>query len=209
MAKRWKKQEVTYLKRYAERRMLSELAARFRTSPEEVEEKLKYLGLASKDGRGSVPRQVDPLLPVYERGLKALQRKKWAQAAPLFSRVVAESADAEMVGRARRFLKLCRQQTKRKPAAKATDPFLRAVYERNRGNLDEALDICAKGGRQSKDERFAYLAASVFSLLEDHDKAAKYLARAIELNPKNRVHAFHDADFEALRNHPEHRQLFF
>ena len=43
MAKRWKPQEITYLKRYAKSRLVNELAQRFKTKPEEVEAKLKEL----------------------------------------------------------------------------------------------------------------------------------------------------------------------
>ena len=57
MAKRWKPQEVTYLKRYAKVRLLSELTERFRAQPEEVVEKLKVLQLASKDGHGYLQRR--------------------------------------------------------------------------------------------------------------------------------------------------------
>ena len=39
--------------------------------------------------------------------------------------------------------------------------------------------------------------------------AGAFLTLAIELNPKNRIHAFHDTDFEVLREDPEYRQLFF
>ena len=207
MAKRWKPQEITYLKRYAKVRLLSELTERFRTQPEEVVEKLKILQLASKDGHGYVQRPPDPLLDVYERGLKAMHRSKWREAAKSFEKVVAESRETDLVGRARRNLRICKANLGKDPSA--DDPFLKAVYERNRGNLDEALAICSAGGRQSKDERFAYLAASIYSLMDEPDKAGSFLSLAIELNPKNRIHAFHDADFETLREDPEYRQLFY
>jgi hypothetical protein len=70
------------------------------------------------------------------------------------------------------------------------------------------LEICASGGRRSKDERFAYLAAAIHAVREELDEAAKFLELAIELNSGNRVHAHHDADFDSLRSHPEHSTLF-
>ncbi len=208
MAKRWKPQEITYLKRYAKVRLLSELVERFRTQPEEVVEKLKILLLASKDGHGYIQRPRDPLLDAYESGLKAMHKGKWREAAKSFERVVAESQETDLVGRARRNLRSCMEKLG-KGVGKEKDPFLLAVYERNRGNFAEALAICSAGGRQSKDERFAYLAASIYSLMDELEKAGTFLSVAIELNPKNRIHAFHDADFEALREEQEYRQLFF
>lgn len=209
MAKRWKQQEITYLKRYAKIRLLGELAERFRTTPEEVQKKLKELQLASKDGRGYVPKRRDPLVKVYERGIKALHQGKWREAAKHLDRVVEESSEADLVGQARRLARVCREKLGETAEVADEDPFLLAVFERNRGNLGEALAICSRGGRQSKDERFAYLAASIHSLMGDQERAAKFLEQAIELNPKNRVHAFHDADFDELRADPEYRQLFF
>jgi tetratricopeptide (TPR) repeat protein len=209
MAKRWKQQDATYLKRYAKIRLLSELAERFKTTPEEVEKKLKELLLASKDGRGHVPKRRDPLVKIYERGIKALHQGKWREAVKHLDRVVEESDEPDLVGQARRLARVCREKLGGTPKPKDDDPFLTAVYERNRGNLEEALAICSRGGRQSKDERFAYLAASLHSLMGDWEKAAKFLEQAIELNPKNRIHAFHDADFEDLRADPEYRELFF
>lgn len=208
MTKRWTKRDTTYLKRYAKSRLLSELAERFQTTPEEVEKKLKELQLVSKDGRGHVPKRRDPLLNVYERGVKALHQGKWREAAKNFDRVVAESGQTDLVGRARRLSRVCGEKLG-ETTQEEDDPFLAAVYERNRGNLEEALAICSRGGRQSKDERFAYLAASLHSLTGDKEKAAKFLAQAIELNPKNRIHAFHDADFDELRADPDYRELFF
>ena len=60
-----------------------------------------------------------------------------------------------------------------------------------------------RGGRQTRDERFAYLAASIHALREDHEAALRLLDHSIELNPKNRVHAFHDPDFATLRERGE------
>lgn len=208
MAKRWKPQEITYLKRYANTRLLSELVERFRTQPEEVIQKLKTLQLASKDGHGYLQRPRDPLLDTYEKGLKAMHAGKWREASRSFEQVVKDSRETDLVGRARRSLRICKSKMERDPSA-GQDPFLTAVVERNRGNFTEALAICSAGGRQSKDERFAYLAASIYSLTDELEKAGSFLTLAIELNPKNRIHAFHDTDFAALRQDPEYRDLFY
>lgn len=209
MAKRWKPQEITYLKRYSKSRELDELAKRFKTKPEEVERKLIELVLTSKDGRGIKPRRQIPLVDEFERGLKAFDRGKYGEAKKHFTRVVNETSEIDLAARAKRYLLICDSKVSKKKKAQPEDPFLEAVYERNRGNLEEALAICSRGGRQSKDERFAYLAASIYAVMEDKENAVRYLELAIELNPKNRIHAFHETDFEVLRSDPELRQLFF
>jgi tetratricopeptide (TPR) repeat protein len=207
MAKRWKKQEITYLKRYAEKKHVAELAERFRTNNDEVSKKLTELGLEAKDSASIRALPPDPQLGIFEKGLKALHQNKWQEASRFFEKILDETGESDLAQRSRRYLGVCRQNMA-KAGAPNEDPFLLAVYESNRGNYDEALALCSRGGRQSKDERFAYLAASVYSLMGDLEKAGKFLALAIELNPKNRIHAYHDSDFEALRDSSEHGHLF-
>ena len=207
MAKRWKKQEVTYLKRYAERKHVAELAERFRTNNDEVSKKLTELGLEAKDSATIRALPPDPQLEIFEKGLKALHQSKWREASKHFEKILQETGESDLAQRSRRYLGVCHRNLA-KSGSKSSDPFLLAVYESNRGNYDAALALCSRGGRKSKDERFAYLAASVYSLTGDLEKASKLLALAIELNPKNRIHAYHDSDFEALRESSEHRDLF-
>lgn len=148
----------------------------------------------------------DPTLEQYENGLKAMYRQKWSEAAKLFARV-AKSDESDLAGRARQLLATCRDKQE-SDAAHPEDPFLLAVVRKNNGEFDDALQICSRGGRQSKDERFAYLAASVHALKGEAEAAAHFLELAISLNPKNRIHAFHDADFASLRGDAAFSRLF-
>jgi tetratricopeptide (TPR) repeat protein len=152
----------------------------------------------------------DPALDAFTGGLQALQQKDWPKAAGLFESALAQSDRSDLSARARQFLASARQQMAEKPKAKdeGGDPFLQAVFEKNRGNLAAALEICRREGREQKDERFAYLAASIHAVEGRLEEAVQALSRAIELNPKNRVHAYHDIDFAELRRDRDHRQLF-
>jgi tetratricopeptide (TPR) repeat protein len=155
----------------------------------------------------------DPALDALAQGLAALQAKDWAGAVKHFERAVEESDQPEVEDRAKQFLAVSRRRAQEdapKPAkgAEEPDPFLLAVYEKNRGNFKEALEMSRKGGRDQKDERFAYLAASIHASENRLDEAAQALAKAVELNPKNRIHAFHDPDFAELRKNRDLRPLF-
>ena len=158
----------------------------------------------------------DPALEALTQGLAALQAKDWAKAVKHFELAVEQSDQSEVKDRAKQFLTVSRQRaqgSEAKPAGKAaaaqeSDPYLQAVYEKNRGNLQEALEISRKGGQDQKDERFAYLAASIHAVESRWDDATQALTRAVELNPKNRIHAFHDPDFAELRKNRDLRPLF-
>ena len=203
MAKRWKKEEITYLKRYAAKKRVRELAERFKTDPDTVRAKLDVMALEAADYQ-HIP---DPGIEPLEKGLAALYGKKYAQAAKLLAQAEQKAEQPDVANRARRYLAAA-QERQAKASDSAADPFLEAVYERNRGNYETALEICSRGGRQSKDERFAHLAAAIYATQGELDKAAKFLEVAIELNPRNRIRAYHDSDFEALREDPEHAGIF-
>jgi tetratricopeptide (TPR) repeat protein len=207
MAKEWSSKEITYLKRYAASKSLAELAQRMEAEEPEVLAKLGELGLSAKDSEGRTARLGnEPLLEVYEKGLKALYGGKRAEAEKLLAKVAEECDQPELSERARQLLAVVRAPKSDGPESE--DPFLLAVYEKNRGNYSQALEISKKGGRSGKDERFAYLEASIHALEDRLDDAAGALDKAIELNQKNRVHAFHDPDFAALRASDEHGEIF-
>lgn len=207
MSKKWTDSEIKYMKRFAASKRLEELAQRFDTDPEQVRAKLVKLGLATKEGSVAHTASSDPLVASFEEAVKALHKGKWAQAAELFDRVIEASDLLELVGAARQYLAICRAHLAPEEQGEAGDPFVRAVYLKNRGEYRAALELC-DGDKGQKDERFLYLAASIHALEGRMDEAAKVLARAIELNPKNRVHAFHDPDFARLRQDPERAGLF-
>lgn len=158
----------------------------------------------------------DPALDTFTRALEAFHKRDWARAAELFEGTLAESDRLDLSARARQYLAACRQKLDEAAAAKGKgkakaeegDPFLRAVIEKNRGDSAAALELCRQDGRDQKDERFAYLAASIHAAEGRTEEAVQALSRAIELNPKNRVHAFHDPDFAELRKDRDLRQLF-
>lgn len=157
---------------------------------------------------------IDPALDAFAKALDAFHKKDWGKAAELLESVLVESDRADLSARARQYLAVSRQRLEEAAGAKAKakaeegDPFLRAVVEKNRGDAATALELCRQGGRDQKDERFAYLAASIHAAEGRIEEAVQALSRAIELNPKNRVHAFHDPDFAELRKDRDLRQLF-
>lgn len=216
MGKRWQKEDLAYLKRYGKTKSLEELAARFKTDEKSVRAALAEMGLLPEpQEKESVPfsrppgprPEADPLVEQLTLGLKWLQEQEWAKAVAELEKVIAGD-EPSLTARAKQFLAICRQKLAEAEESEPGDPFLEAVMLRNRGDVKAAMELARRGGRDKKDERFAFLAASIHAAEGRLDEAAKALGQAIELNPRNRVHAFHDADFAELRRHAEHRQLF-
>jgi len=182
-----------------------------KAQPEKAEktEKIEKTETLSSKARATAKAAaaIDPALDAFTKALDAFHKKDWAKASKLLESVLAESDRPDLSARARQYLAASRQKLDKAKEEEA-DPFLRAVFEKNRGNAAAALESCRQGGRDQKDERFAYLAASIHAAEGRIEEAVLALSRAIELNPKNRVHAFHDPDFTELRKDRDHRQLF-
>ncbi len=193
MEKRWSKTETSYLKRHAQRSNLEDLARRLHTDVETVKRKLIELNLLSE---GSSRSDSGSVLDDYAEALRLLNEEQWSPAAERLERVVAGTDNLQLADRARQSLEVCRQRQAAETPAK--DRYLRAVFEKNRGHLEVALELCL-GGKVDKEERYAYLAASIQALTGAEKEALSHLATAIRLDPKNRVHAYHDPDFQALR----------
>jgi len=212
MAKSWTQQDTGYLKRYAGKKTLDELARRFDAEPDEVREKLAALGLKTKDGEpsrsGAAAIEDEPEVEVYAAALEAMHGKKWKKARELFERVLAETDRAALAGRARQHIAAIERRTADAGADEVEDPYLRAVLARNRGELDEALEIVRGQGRKDADGRYAYLAASLHAVEGRNEDAVAALEKAVAADPANRVRAFHDADFAELRKDREHAHLF-
>lgn len=195
----WYDVEIAYLKRHATDKSLAELAHRLRTDVGAIEGKLKELRLVA--AAAAARPEVDPLV-LYQQGLKALYAGEWQAAIDAFEEVVREGY-GDQAARARQFIATARERAAAAAAAaapEAEDPWLRAVFEKNRGRLDEALALCAAEGRAETDERFAYLAAVLSVLRGDLEAGGRHLARAVDLDPRNRAHALHDPDLAPLRD---------
>jgi tetratricopeptide (TPR) repeat protein len=142
----------------------------------------------------------------FDKAVDSLHKKKWANARSDFHKVAEAQPGTGLAERSRRYLAVCEDRLA-KPASKI-DSYLVAVMAKNEGDLETAMEVCSRGGAKGRDERFAYLAAALECLQENTDAALEQLAKAIELNSENRVHAYHDPDFSFLRDDPEHAALF-
>ncbi|MEM9555056.1 MAG: hypothetical protein AAGC60_12415 [Acidobacteriota bacterium] len=202
MDKLWSKTEITYLKRHHESSSVDDLAQRFHTDADTVRAKMQELGLVAGPGGSGVD---DEALAAFGEGVEHLHAQTWQKAADSFRIAVDEAESRHLRDRASQYLAICEQRLA--DPAELEDRYLAAVLAKNRGDLDGAQSAADEVGDPSADERAAYLQASIHALRGDEDEALAALGTAIELEPKNRVHAYHDPDFEALRGRDEFRSL--
>lgn len=147
-------------------------------------------------GQEARSESLDGALKKLEAGIELFHADRIAEARSEFEAVIAAGAESRLTSRAGDYLAACDRAEASKDG-KVNDAFLEAVMTRNDGDLEGALKICTAGSR-TRDGRFVYLASCIRALQGETEPALDSLAKAVELDPTNRVRAFHDADFASL-----------
>jgi tetratricopeptide (TPR) repeat protein len=140
---------------------------------------------------------------VYERGLQALQRHAYQQAAGLLESVLRQyPEEKELHERVHLYLNICqRQATQREAAPQTIDERLyAATLAINGGQYDQAIAHLRLVRDEDPDNDHAiYMLAVAHAQRGEHAEAVAHLERAVALNPENRALARHDPDLEPLR----------
>jgi len=163
----------------------------------------------------AAPANVDPAPPrrretyfeavaLYERGLEALQRHAYQQAAGLLESVLRQyPEERELHERVRLYLNICQRQATQKEAAPQTidERLYAATLSINGGQYDQAIAHLRLVRDEDPDNDHAiYMLAVAHAQRDEHAEAVAHLERAIALNPENRALARNDPDLEPLRD---------
>jgi len=141
---------------------------------------------------------------VYERGLEALQRHEYAQAADLLESVLRQfPEEKELHERVKLYLNICQRQATRREAAPQTidERLYAATLAINGGQYDQAIAHLRLVRDEDPDNDHAiYMLAVAHAQRDEHAEAVAHLERAIALNPENRALARNDPDLEPLHD---------
>jgi tetratricopeptide (TPR) repeat protein len=141
---------------------------------------------------------------LYERGVEALQRHAYPEAAHLLESVLRQyPEERELHERVRLYLNICnRQATQREAAPQTIDERLyAATHTINGGQYDQAIAHLRLVRDEDPDNDHAiYMLAVAHAQRDEHAEAVAHLERAIALNPENRALARNDPDLEPLRD---------
>lgn len=161
--------------------------------------------------RPPVQRTANPdAVGLYERGLEALQRHAFADAATHLRNLIAKfPEERELHERAHVYLRLCeRELAAAQPPLSIEDRVTAATIAVNAGEYPRARSLLDSILRERPDNDLAeYMAAVVAAATGNGDAALSHLDRAIALNPENRNLARQDEDFESLHQRDDFRRL--
>ncbi len=150
----------------------------------------------SEAGQEARSDAADAALKNLEAGIEHFHADRIAEARTALEAVIAAGSGSGFASRARDYLAACGRAETPQDGTDG-DPYLEAVMARNDGDLKGALEICNAASRTG-DGRFIYLSSCIRALMGETEPALDALAKAVELDPTNRVRAFHDEDFSSL-----------
>ena len=142
-------------------------------------------------------------IKLYEKGLKALQRRNFQTAKTAFQQLLDQyPEEKELHDRAKLYLNVCEREARPKanPPKTTAERLFAATVALNRRDVDEALSLLRKAAKTyPNDDHVHYMLAVAHALREDAESAATHLNKAIELNPDNQLQAKQEPDFDRIR----------
>jgi tetratricopeptide (TPR) repeat protein len=147
----------------------------------------------------------------FEQALKAFNRHDYDTAKSAFADILKKfGEEGEIIAGVRTYMAIIEQRLARTPSVPRNPDALynQGVFELNRGNIREAIDLFDKALRaEPRADHVLYSIASSYALLNDPSKALDSLRRAIAIRSVHRSHARRDPDFTSLHNNEDFQQL--
>jgi tetratricopeptide (TPR) repeat protein len=218
MARRWTDSDLRFIKDNAGKMSVQGLAVALSARIDELEKKMEKLGLTGSVETPAarkaltmkeLSRHTENARKDFDRGVAALQKKKFEEAERNFQDLIEKYADEkELVDRARVYLAVCERQKKARPAlTEAEDFYYAAVLEKNRGNVPEAIEHLKHAAKKTGGGRVDFLLACCYAQSGDPGTALEHLKKAIDEDQRHRILARHDSDFDPVRDSPEFQEL--
>jgi len=167
------------------------------------------------DKKSSKPDKADAArahaLDLYQSALLLMQQGKFERAHTAFTKL-APIAPPEIAERVRMYLTACAQQLAANKNTFATpgEHYDYAISLLNEGQYDDArheLDAILK--KHSKYDEAFYGLALLAALTGDSESCLQQLAEAISLNPRYRIQARSDPDFQEMFDDPRFTELLY
>jgi len=164
---------------------------------------------AKPDGRGHTGTA--PVFLHYEAALVQLQQGKFEKALGMLEKLLPE-APVEIQDRCRVYIATCRRQLERSGLTFPTpeEHYDYAISQLNTGYYEEAREQFNSILTAHPDADYAFYGLAVLEAITGRSAdCLSNLARAIELNPKNRLQARVDNDFQNMVDDPRFTELLY
>jgi tetratricopeptide (TPR) repeat protein len=147
----------------------------------------------------------------YQNALQLMQEGKFEKARAIFEKLSQEGAP-ELLERSRVYLAVCHRHAKKQSLTFATpeEQYDYAISLLNTGNYEDARDQFDGLLERNPQVDYAHYGLAVLnSITGQAEECLDHLARAISLNPKNRIQARSDIDFNDMADDPRFTELLY
>lgn len=150
-------------------------------------------------------------LALYESALRLMQDGKFQQAHEAFNGMLA-SAPPDLAERTRMYISACLQQISKKQTDFASDEerYDYAISLLNQGNYEDARVQLKQIINENDRADYAFYGLAVLaSMTGDAHHCLEHLTEAIRLNPRSRIQARSDPDFQDMADDPRFTELLY
>jgi tetratricopeptide (TPR) repeat protein len=162
-------------------------------------------------GRPANNLSANPAFQQYQAAVQLLQQGKYDKALTAFEKLLP-LAPAEILERARMYVATCRRQLDHAHLAFQTpeERYDYAISQLNQGYYEEAREQFNGVVQDDPRADYAFYGLAVLDSITGRSQdCLDNLARAIELNPKNRLQARSDNDFQSMVDDPRFTELLY
>ena len=164
---------------------------------------------------GTVPASADGarshILARYEDALRLMQQGKYEKARAAFDQLLA-AGPADLAERIRMYINACTQHISKSEARflSGEERYDYAISLINDGNYEDARAQLKKILAQDARADYAFYGLALLAgITGDAPTCIEQLAEAIRLNPRNRIQARADSDFQDVADDPRFTELLY
>jgi tetratricopeptide (TPR) repeat protein len=180
--------------------------------PDARHESAKIKSLRTIAGKSPVAKPAPhPSFAQYQSAVQLMQEGKYDKARALFEKLTQNGAP-ELIERSRTYLVVCERHAQKKGLsfASAEEQYDYAISLLNTGNYEDARDQFESLLKKNSATDYAHYGLAVLnSITGQAEDCLDHLHRAIELNPKNRIQARSDSDFNDMADDPRFTELLY
>jgi len=164
-------------------------------------------------GKAETRRRIgsDPVFQHYQSAVQLLQQGKYEKALGILEKLLPE-APAEIQDRCRMYIATCRRQMEKSSLSFLTpeEHYDYAISLLNTGYYEEAREQFGHILTAHPNADYAFYGLAVLEAITGRSQdCLSNLGRAIEMNPKNRLQARADNDFQNMVDDPRFTELLY
>jgi tetratricopeptide (TPR) repeat protein len=147
----------------------------------------------------------------YQTAVQLVQQGKYEKATAALEKFLP-GAPPELIERCRMYIATCRRKMEHAALAFTTpeERYDYAISQLNRGMFEEAREQMDALASDAPEADFVFYGLSVLdSITGRPQECLSNLTRAIELNPRNRLQARTDSDFQNMFDDPRFTELLY